>query len=87
MNIEKNNFFNEMQQWIVAKCGVEENEFDINTDLIDTGILDSLKLILFYAHAESLSGETMDAKRIESLDQVSIVTIYNVLNKQRDEVI
>ena len=83
MNIEKEKFFNEMQTWISDHCECDGEIFTKTTNLLETGILDSLKLILFYSKAESLLGKVMDAQKITMLKDISIEALYNVLTSEK----
>ena len=82
MNIEKETFIKSMEDWIASKCGFDKKEFNTQTDLVGSGILDSLKLILFYSHAENLSGSIINARKIESLEAVSIDAMYQILSSE-----
>ena len=78
MNIDKREFLQGMGSWIEDQFGVRSGTFRPETNLIEAGILDSLKLLLFFSEAERRSGARLDPEAFQNLTCVSLETVYGL---------
>jgi acyl carrier protein len=78
MSIDKREFLSGMGTWIVEQFGVRKEDFHPGTNLIEAGILDSLKLLLFFSEAEKKSGAKLDPGAFQNLTSVTLDAVYGL---------